>query len=122
MSHNPTVDDLHRLRERHALATAAVGQTQWVGGGPVYPREINDLMGALGREPWGGLQYDHTRSQAILDNLSSATMEDIRSLFTHIVRSERFSLGAWHGVIGGDIPWDAVFERLEALVDPQGRT
>lgn len=91
-------------------------QTQWVGGGPVYPPAINDLMRSLGSDPWGGLQYDHKRSRETLEDLSTATLEDFRSLFTHIVRSERFSLGAWQGVLAGDIPWPAVFERLEELV------
>lgn len=113
---SPTVDDLRRLRESHALATAAVDQTRWVGGGPVYPREVNDFMRSLGSPPWGSLRYDHTRSRATLDDISAATLDDIASLFTHIVRSERFTLGAWQGVLGGDIPWPAVFTRLEALL------
>lgn len=111
----PTVDDLRRLREQHALAVAAMDQTQWVGGGPVYPRAISDLMRSLGSDPWGGLQYDHKLSRDSRRPFHRYPRGLSQSVHPHC--SQRtFLPRRLAGCPGGRHPLAAVFERLEELV------
>lgn len=118
-STDPTPQDLEALRSKHQLALAALDRTYWAGGGPIYPEEVNKFMSSLVRGPWHILGYDRHRTQQTLANLSEASLDDIRQLFLHFHRSERFTTGAWTGLLEGDVPFPEIFDRLESLVAPR---
>ncbi len=119
MSTDPTLRDLHELRSRHQLALAALDRIRWEGGGPIYPEEVNGFMSSLVRGPWSSPGYDPALAQKTLASLSEASLDDLRQLFIHLHRSERFTTGAWTGILQGDVPLTAVFDRLESLVAPR---
>ncbi len=119
MSTDPAWQDLEALRSKHQLALDALDRTRWEGGGPIYPAEVNEFMSSLIRGPWHIHNYDPALTPKTLANLSEASLDDIRQLFLHLHRSERFTTGAWTGILQGDVPLSAVFDRLESLVAPQ---
>ncbi len=94
MPNPPTGHDLQTLRALHRRALDVLDNTRWAGGGPIYPAEVNAFMSALARNPWQIGDYDPKHSEHTLANLSDASLDDIRRLFLHIVRSERFTTGA----------------------------
>ncbi len=119
MSTDPTPQDLETLRALHRRAIAALDRTRWAGGGPIYPEEVNEFMRRLIRGPWHIHHYDRDLSQKTLANLSEASLDELRQLFLHFHRSERFTTGAWAGLLEGDVPFPEIFDRLESLVAPK---
>lgn len=119
MPSEPTLQDLQTLCALHRGAVEVMDGVRWAGGGPVYPAAINAFMSALVRGPWRIGDYDPGRTGETLANLADASLDDIRRLFLHCVRSERFTSGAWAGILKGDVPLEAVFERIEFLLAAQ---
>lgn len=118
MPPKPTQNDLEALRSRYRLAVDALDRIRWEGGGPIYPKEVNEFMSLLDGPPWSRPSYDEAAATRALADLEGAGLDELGQLFLRLQRSERFSAGAWASLLKGGIPLPSVFDRIESLLAP----
>ena len=83
---------------------------------PAYAPVVHGFFSALG-PPWTDHSYDPNRAAKMLEDdalIASASLEQIRTMFTFMSRSERFGDGNWGGFLqSGRV--QKVLQRLQVL-------
>jgi hypothetical protein len=117
------IDELLRF-----LPTLARPGRSWVdgavGGGaaaahfPRYHDDVLDFFMAAGQPWWTDFGYEPARAHAMLqddDRVARADLDQIRTMLTYCVRSERFGDGSWlHLLEAGRV--QALLRRLGELL------
>lgn len=84
-----------------------------------YPKEIEDLIGAFSAYVFIDTHYTSQPVAEWITNdafIVNATMDQLKSIITYIVRSERFSSGSWLQFLK-EKRIALVINRLDALVN-----
>jgi hypothetical protein len=69
---------------------------------PDYPQDVHGFMNVLSSDFWADHDYTSKPVREWLaspERLKKLSMEDLKAVFTHIVRSERFCDGAWESTL-----------------------
>ena len=82
----------------------------------VYPVEITDFIKLLSNEPWVNHDYKPAELNAIRDSIETASFDEIRSILTGFMRSERFFNGSWKNSLNSN-KLDPIFLRLKKLAN-----
>ncbi|USD68004.1 DUF6508 domain-containing protein [Vibrio sp. SCSIO 43136] len=106
--------DLDFLKQQFIAAKNSLSDIAPYDFVPSYPREIIDFMENLQSDLWVNSNYCFSDSTEVIENLDNASAMDIKGIFTHFARIERFCDGAWIGILEKQ-PWEQLFERLEQL-------
>ena len=91
---------------------------------PEYEVVVDEFMNCLRRDCWLDYAYDPEEVQKLIENeaIGQATLPQIRSMLTYVLRGERFSDGWWgHMIEKGYVR--RILERLAELegeVDERG--
>lgn len=84
---------------------------------PVYPPVVEEFFRLAGQAWWRDYQYDQAEAWAMLNDdtkISSANIEQIKTMLTYCVRGERFCDGHWDAMLRlGRVT--ALLKRLQAL-------
>lgn len=131
MSHNsPKLDDVDRLLA--FLPKLGAGDLQIYADDPIeespddgvlrmysrrYSDDVQGLLDASRAPAWRDADYGQKNADEILSDpkrIAVASLQDIKTLLTFCVRSERFAEGSWGSrVRSGEI--SAILNRLAAL-------
>ena len=95
----PDPSDFAELREHFDKAHSVREKIGSKNGYPDYPEEIRALMKYLSFSPWCDRGYQPSQTNSILARIDSATLDEVRSVLTAILRSERFCDGAWKRIM-----------------------
>ncbi|MCJ0824445.1 DUF6508 domain-containing protein, partial [Luteimonas sp. 50] len=127
---NPTPEQIRRLVEylpkfQHPDFVPVI---EWLGGDEIEPGVISiphprydEIVLAFMHEAsqicWSDVGYTNSGARAMLDDpslIAAASIDQIKSMLTLCVRSERFCDGAWETIFeNGYLP--AILERLHHL-------
>lgn len=84
---------------------------------PIYDDDVEDFFRLLGQHGWIDYNYKPEEAGPMLadeDFIRRASLEQVRSMLTCCLRSERFGDGNWESLLaGGQIV--ALLRRLEAI-------
>lgn len=111
----PSLDDIHKLEQLYATARSDVGKIVVGKDGPVYPESIITLMRYIQNSPWSDPDYRLDEAGQAVAKLSSASMNEIRTVLTAKARSERFCAGAWYEIMKGNLMASAIARAQEIL-------
>jgi hypothetical protein len=95
------LEDVLELEISYHKAVSALEKIEWQGMYPVYPIEISDFMRLLDSAKWLSRDYQPDEVSQILANIDAASMEDIKTILTAALRSERFGDGMWISILKG---------------------
>lgn len=67
----------------------------WTAHHPDYPPSVMAFMSALARSTWMTGDYQKVSFQAVLNNVSNATKQEVMCALTHAARVEKWCTGEW---------------------------
>lgn len=116
----PFLPILERPGRCYVKSPSSNGESPEDTGSLPYPEYCEDVLAFFwlaGQPFWSDFDYDPRQAHALLGDeqfISTCSLDELKTLLTHCVRSERFSDGAWlHLLESGRI--GALLRRLAAL-------
>ena len=110
----PNSQDMAQLLQKYEAAARA--EIPWKGAYPNYPESVSDLMQYITSSAWCNPNYPANDMRAIFMCRDSASIEEVQSMLTSIVRGERFCTGYWQSSLeSGELK--SVVDRAKQLIE-----
>lgn len=110
----PTSQDVEQLLKKYEVAASA--KITWKEAYPNYPDSVFTLMDYITSSVWCNPNYPASEMHAVFKRLDTASIEDVQSMLTSIVRADRFCTGYWQSSIqSGQLK--SVIDRAMQLLD-----
>ena len=112
----PTLRDVELL-EHFSRQAESFAEEVFHSEGSEYPDEVYELMRYISDSPWKAYDYVPREGPEILDNIETATLDQVRHLVTGLWRSEIAMTGSWAGHLIGSFFSIAASRARELLYE-----
>lgn len=108
--------DIERLENGYVLAKKALNDITYAGGYyPIYPDEIKNFFSLAFNKPWSYGPYLPKEEANILNNIKTASFNDLCTLLKCASRSKHFGDGCWIAILEKDT-LQLVMKRMRELI------
>jgi hypothetical protein len=90
----------------------------WEKHHPDYPKSLFNLMRYIAKSNWVYGEYKKHELKVVMENINSASLEQIQCAFTRLNRSEKWCTGSWIQVMK-DGTLEPLIKRGKELTTPE---